>query len=162
MNFVLKTIFALSCITLFSACGIISENASFDGQASNNLNFDAKTAYVNLPAPDMSVGSGYTAVITEQRESSTHFCRRSQSVGASVYQYVCYQVMNSGAQAQATFNTLQGSFGSYSVSIGNFVGSSSIHEITDGPMYGGGQTLCQKITPQNPSAAVTYRCFSKL
>jgi len=149
--------------TLLSACGqqiAESSNQAQSQNAGSNINVD--DFYHQLPVPDMNVGSGYTAVITEQRESSTHFCRRSQSIGTSAYQYVCYQVMNSGAQAQATFNSLQGSFGSYSVSIGNFIGSPFIDEITNGPMYGGGQTLCQKITPQNPTTGITYRCFSKL
>lgn len=158
-----NSLILITLVSLLSACGprITEKSTQAQGQVSGTA-FDAESFYYQLPQPDLSVGTGFGAVVIEQRESSTHFCRRSRSVNTSTYQYLCYQLFNSGAAAQSTYTSLQSALGAYPVTIGNYIGGASIMEITNGQMYGGGSILCQKLTPQNPTASTTYRCFQKL
>jgi len=157
-----------SCLLLtllfLSSCGREITNSASGSQAQDSQkSLSSETLYNQLPSPDMGVNSNsFTGVFREQRESSTHLCRRFQNAGTTSFSFVCYQSVSSGSQAQSSFNALTNSYGSYSVSIGNFIGSAFIDEITNGSMYGGGTVLCQKVSPQNPSAPSSYRCFQKL
>jgi hypothetical protein len=158
-----NSLMLLILVFVLSACGQrITETVMQRQSQSVAGSFDPESFYQQLPALDLEVDTSFTGTSVEQRESSTHICRRHQASGATVFQYLCYQLMNSGVSAQNDFVALQGSFGSYSVQFFDIVGAPSIEEITDGPIYGGGKTLCQKITPRNPSAASSYRCFTKL
>jgi hypothetical protein len=156
-----KSIFIL-VIAFLSSCGREGTSTHSQNQSAfSNLSSDS--LYYQLPAPDMGVNSNiYTGWTIEQRESSSQFCRRFKSFSSNAFSFICYQSSSSGTQAQTSFNNLKGSYSSYSVTIGNFVGSAFVDEITNGNMYGGGSLLCQKLTPQNPSATSSYRCFQKI
>ena len=153
MNFVSKIIIALSCLTFVSACG--KEKTSLNGQTSN---FDAQTAYINMPAPDYNVS--FTPAIfggsTTQRQTSTRFCRKTgATIPNPTYSYSCWEQTSSGVSAQSTYN-LVSAYSYYGMSIGMIGGS------IDEAISADQSIICHKSTPMVPNPISTYVCYTKL
>jgi hypothetical protein len=160
MNFIAKLLVGLSLVVTLSSCGNVSvnETTTGTGQATNLSNFDAETAYLNMPAPDYNVvfnpfpfGGSST-----QRQTTDRFCRKSSAtVPNPTYSYRCWALTSSGASAESTYNQLK-AFRHRGVFFGMFgsgiMEASSVDE----------SIICSESTPTVPNAIASYACYTEL